>query len=337
MRQLVVTGLLSEASILDDGLVLHCSWRRNHGVRVDVGGEPILFVKRTARPAGPRQEASNIRALARAGLSAILPVILDEGVSVGTMVLKYAPGVDLRAYHHEHWGQTTSVAHALGIALGRLHVLDYRSVGGKLPVLDGRVLRLMDDPTTAIADLGPGERNVLAIVGGDRALADLAAHAGDMWSPRCVIHGDLRWDNAIASRAEASTVMLVDWEHAGIGDPAWDLAMCFSDYVAAWIAASREASDSEVSIAAPCALGDVHSAIGAMLSGYASSGAIVNPGDIERLPYYVAVRLVHSALELSAGYERCPRLGVLQLQLASNVARNPRTAFLDLFGILGSS
>jgi aminoglycoside phosphotransferase (APT) family kinase protein len=57
-------------------------------------------------------------------------------------------------------------------------------------------------------DAGPAVR--AAIAGLERA-----------WTPRALLHGDVKFDNVLASDAG---LLLVDWELAGRGEPAWDLA-----------------------------------------------------------------------------------------------------------------
>ena len=45
------------------------------------------------------------------------------------------------------------------------------------------------------------------------------------WSRLCLVHGDLKHDNVLVCGAGGDRlVVLVDWEMARLGDPAWDLA-----------------------------------------------------------------------------------------------------------------
>ena len=59
------------------------------------------------------------------------------------------------------------------------------------------------------------------------------------WWERCVIHGDLRWDNcqltSSAPDVQRPRVQFVDWEMAGVGDPCWDAGTVFSECLSTWL------------------------------------------------------------------------------------------------------
>jgi aminoglycoside phosphotransferase (APT) family kinase protein len=52
------------------------------------------------------------------------------------------------------------------------------------------------------------------------------------WRPVCLVHGDLRWSNALAAgRDEQAAIKLIDWELASLGDPAWDVGGFLADAI----------------------------------------------------------------------------------------------------------
>jgi aminoglycoside phosphotransferase (APT) family kinase protein len=57
-------------------------------------------------------------------------------------------------------------------------------------------------------------------------LMALVEEAGNAWSARAPIHGDVKWDNVLARREPSGAwrLWLIDWELAGWGDPGWDVA-----------------------------------------------------------------------------------------------------------------
>lgn len=64
------------------------------------------------------------------------------------------------------------------------------------------------------------------------------------WRPGCLVHGDLRWANALLDRGRTPPkVWLVDWELACVGDPAWDLGSVIADVAASSAFAGLDASD----------------------------------------------------------------------------------------------
>lgn len=57
--------------------------------------------------------------------------------------------------------------------------------------------------------------------------------AASEWRAKCLVHGDLRWSNVlVASGTGSSRVLLVDWELACLGDPAWDVGSVIADLIA---------------------------------------------------------------------------------------------------------
>lgn len=64
------------------------------------------------------------------------------------------------------------------------------------------------------------------------------------WRPRCLVHGDLRWANALLDRGRTPPkVWLVDWELASVGDPAWDLGSVIADVAAGSAFAGLDPAD----------------------------------------------------------------------------------------------
>lgn len=64
------------------------------------------------------------------------------------------------------------------------------------------------------------------------------------WRPGCLVHGDLRWANALFDAAYSPPrVWLVDWELAAAGDPAWDLGSVLADVAASNAIENRDPAD----------------------------------------------------------------------------------------------
>jgi hypothetical protein len=49
--------------------------------------------------------------------------------------------------------------------------------------------------------------------------------------PSAFVHGDVRWENAIVA-GDADEAVLIDWEDAGRGAPAWDVGCLFASFAA---------------------------------------------------------------------------------------------------------
>ncbi len=106
-------------------------------------------------------------------------------------------------------------------------------------------------PVAAFAELGEGALSLLESWHRDADLvAALARLDGPSKSARSdaslvpgapLVHGDLTADNVIVSFGGdgEARVAIVDWELAGAGDPAWDVACLEADLVSRWLCAAR--------------------------------------------------------------------------------------------------
>lgn len=122
-----------------------------------------------------------------------------------------------------------AVAHALGRAVGTVH----RATAGfpLPPAPPPLVLGLVGRPEAADrAGLGAQVRDVLAVLDG------LPAVTGSVAALRrpvagCLVNHDLKWDNVVLDHGPAPRPVLLDWELAGLGDPAWDLGCLLAEHL----------------------------------------------------------------------------------------------------------
>ena len=117
---------------------------------------------------------------------------------------------------------------ALGKRLATLHGI---SATGLPPAIDP-VPRLALTPRAA-AELPGAMLDLIALLqrtdGLAEALENLRVRLGD----DALVHGDLKLDNVMADRR--GRLALVDFEHAGAGDAAWDLGAGIGDLVSRWL------------------------------------------------------------------------------------------------------
>jgi hypothetical protein len=255
---------------------------RSHLVhRVDAAGGSVV-VKRAgeaARAAGRTLDAELFvyrLGTWRRGVADVLPraLLIDE--RRGVLVLEAAPAEDVASMAlAAGWRPDPDMAAALGRALAGVHA-GARGVPVPHEVSSG----VLDLPHAGSAVLGLDRAKGLAeTVGRDPVLAGALERAARSWTPSCLVHGDVKWDNCLIQRdATPPTVRLVDWELAGWGDPAWDLAAAL-------------AQGSALALGEPSAA-DAGQA--ALVAGYASVGGRDAPARTGR---FWPARVVHLALE----------------------------------------
>jgi hypothetical protein len=119
----------------------------------------------------------------------------------------------------------------LGRALAALHAAT-RGV----PVPATAACGIVALPDTAPEDRGVARDGAASAVAGaaagDPALAEALRRCGALLEPACLVHGDVKWDNAILDPGPPAAVRLLDWELSGRGDPAWDVGAGLADTLA---------------------------------------------------------------------------------------------------------
>ena len=166
----------------------------------------------------------------RPDLAAVLPtpVHLDERRQV--LALVAAPSAHLYPSQCLVAGFPAPVlAAALGRTLAALHVA---TTG--VPLLTVAACGVFLLPDTPREDQRLGGDSVAAstvarVVVADGDLASALRHTAAAIKPSCLIHADVKWDNAVLGPGPPAHVQLFDLELSGRGDPAWDVGSALAD------------------------------------------------------------------------------------------------------------
>jgi hypothetical protein len=231
LDELVAAGLVPAATLAAGAVSVADTSRSNPSFIVSIDGTPSLFVKSQtdsvygdARSTLAHEAAVQRMVCDDEAISALAPRavrLLRAGLLVSEAV---APA---RGYGEVVLaGSAEHSAHRLGAAIGSLHAA---TTGWGLPrrlpwVAGARQGWRLGVRHEAIERLN-------AVVNSDSTLDAAVATIADGWEARCVIHGDLKWDNVLVR--ESGAVVLVDWELATTGDPRWDLAAVCAAHVSA--------------------------------------------------------------------------------------------------------
>ena len=126
------------------------------------------------------------------------------------------------------------------------------------------------------------------------AFIDTLPALAERWRESALIHGDLKWANWLAHATPQGfdELFLVDWELAGSGDTAWDVASMFYAVLFPRMATGAAADDA-LRLASP--------AISAFVAGYLSETATGDAdaiGFVERCAAFLGARCLQGAYEL---------------------------------------
>jgi Ser/Thr protein kinase RdoA (MazF antagonist) len=184
---------------------------------------------------------------------------------------------------------------ALGRALGRWHGATAGLAAWASPAPG--ILGLPENLDYASAIRPPSTRQLMAEIVGDPVLARALNDARERYAHPCLIHGDMRSENWIFDDSTfPPSVKLLDWEFAGTGDPAWDVASVVAEAVLDEVRAQRFRRDGDGPL--PRA---IIAPMQAFLRDYAAAcDGFASAGDwCERVALCVTARLLHVACEVA--------------------------------------
>jgi hypothetical protein len=238
-----------------------------------------------------------------------------------------------------------AIAGLLGAALAAAHSVPADNAGADafLGLNAPWALTIHQPSPSALSDLWPGQVHVLRAIQEQSWTGELLDQLGAGWRRTALMHGDLKFTNVLVETTPPggvpAGVVLVDWETASVGDPAWDVGSVLQSYL--WFAVFL------VSLLQETPAEGAGRAFGERLPAYqremrtfwdtyvAASTLPPNTAAplLERAIIFCGVRLLQTAWELAQGEDTPGRLTSGALQLGLNILRRPGNAASQLIGI----
>lgn len=239
-HHLLRIGALPADACLDEPIVIREILQRNVAHRVE-RPDGSLFVKQPTDDASSRGQAAWMEATlywlaandpAFAPLRRFLPRFVHYDMPRRVLVLELVEhAVDLHAHAHRSSRAPAAVLAHVGEAFALLH----GPIAARVRQSRGRalfrpmppwLLTLLDVSACTFQARTRAGAEMLAHVRRTSALAAPLDVIARLWSPRTIVHGDTKWTNVlvVSTPGGSDETKVIDWELAGIGDPAWDLA-----------------------------------------------------------------------------------------------------------------
>jgi tRNA A-37 threonylcarbamoyl transferase component Bud32 len=356
LPHLIDRGLVDPAEVVDDGLTLQEISRRNANFRVERDGRQGYLIKQAADSldsARTLDAEAAVCAFFRRDprgerLREMLPALTRYEPSEGLLVFELVSGArPLWEIVCDHEPTRPEIGPLIGRALGLLHA----SVCARELTDDPLLRTLCHHPPWVLwvhkpgpellATITSGASHLLRVIQDQRELGLGLEQLRREWRSEVLVHGDIRADNILVAsdRSGYSRIVLVDWELAHFGDPAWDVGSAFADWIHQWVCsmpAGRELSSAEMAERAAFPLHHVQGIVGGLWIGYVR--AVGLEGDAEqymllRSIRYCSARLLQRAYESANNMPILPNHAVLLLQVAANVLAEPQAAAAELLGI----
>jgi hypothetical protein len=345
-RFLIDHGHLSARDVVHGEVAISDSSARNTAFRIRRSTGPGLVFKRATSGGGPGFEPG-FYALVReeptfGPLAAWVPTVFEAHDD--TIVLELVgTGLTARAAAHGGTSDPTAAglaprAAALGMALATCHRITAtdKALRRRIPKMTPWAFRTVLPEVEDLAWLGPFQRETLRAIHRDPTVAPALWERRRRWAFESLTHGDVRWLNILLPTGDG--VVLIDWEHAGIGDPAWDLASAWHAWLTHGIETLPLASDTpliEASRAFGEALGPLSTQMATCTTAYRTALGDEARGDaiVERAAALLPFRLCQGAMEWARDRTTMTPFIALTTQLAVNLVRRSARETLAVLGL----
>jgi aminoglycoside phosphotransferase (APT) family kinase protein len=200
------------------------------------------------------------------------------------------------------------------------------------------VLSLPEPPHDVLLDLSAASQDLVARLQASTETCDRLVRLRDAVADGRLVHGDLRWDNCLSVAQPRSTrrtrVLLIDWELAGRGAPAFDVGAVLAEYIRTWVESIPivEPSDpGRLAFRARRPLSRMQPAITAFWSAYRRFSP--RPPMLRAVVELAAVRVLQTAVERAQALPALTPHVITLVQVADNILRQPEDAALGLLGL----
>lgn len=297
---LMEAGLLGPADLVDRTVRLRDASSRHRTVLVDGPAGGGLAVKIGHGDALAGEHAVHEIARRAPGLAAVLPRWRGGDPRAGWLARDLVEGRTLAAAHEPGRGFPEDLARVQGSAVGRWHA-DTAGMG---------------------SGAGGPHWALSAAATGDLATGLETARA--TWRATCLVHGDLKWDNMVVG--DDGALRVVDWEGAGLGDPAWDVAGLLQEYLGRAEVAAAGAGARAPGVLRVARGTELGRAMAALFDAYAHAAGV--GGDARdalarRATAFAGARLVQTALEHAATEGAAAHAPPTLLRLAGALLAHP--------------
>jgi aminoglycoside phosphotransferase (APT) family kinase protein len=339
-------GLVSNQALVEGRVSITDVSRRNRNIAVHSDSGPAYFLKQGSSAeaeATVECEAKLYELLLQTPFERYLtgPASYDE--KDGVLILRLVDAEDLEQHYARRGRLSPAAARAIGTALASLHAIHVETTGSEvLSRPPAWALFLHHIHVHDLRDMSPGHLEVVGLVQRYAGLGDSFDALRADWRADGLCHFDLKWDNVLITRGRArfaDRLRFVDWEAAGIGDRAWDVACMLASWLAFWVRSitlTGSESPSRLPLQARYPLEGMYPSIRAFWAGYVSvAGGETARALLPRAVAYVAPRLAEEAVMQALGTVSAARRARILVQLAMNVAQRPDQA-VELLGLDGA-
>jgi thiamine kinase-like enzyme len=352
---LIEAGLLLPSDVVDHDVRIGDVSRRNRNFTVVASTGVSYFVKQGGDALSGRtvQNEAAFYQYARDNskifsITKFLPVFRNHDQRRGVMVTEWLPIA--KNYRHpvteRPLGASKHAASMLGTALGTLHCIPYDLEFNspwfrEQELVLSHILSILSIHRPSLSVLREASGGQLQLVRMVQHLPEFGNRLDELrskWKAESIIHADLKWDNVLLLKVDDSTsgssLRIVDWELATVGDPSWDIATVLGEYLSLWVMSVPEYGRASIESAA-VPLASLQPSIRSFWHAYsrAASCTASITQRLRRSIEFVPARLLQIVFEHSQAATRLTRNEVLLVQLSLNLTQDADSAVRALLGL----
>ena len=336
---LTSNGLLDPANFITGSLTIRPSPHRNHNFIVESDNGPSYFLKQGISEgtiASVRREAAFYESMLSSfpTLQKYMPGFVCFLKDPCILVLEYVR--DTRPLNQVRTRLALQFFANLGEAMALLHgstIKDVKADFRPSPMI-ARVGSMSPSDLENMSAAGVELiRTIQSFPDYEQVLTSIFKGSTD----RCVTHNDFKSGNCLIGRTP--TPIIVDWEFAALGDPAWDVGCVFADVLSSWLVSmplGSQVAIQRLPTLAARSLEMLHPAMQSFcfsyLNGQQCWGGSVVPF-LLRATKCAALRLSQTAYEMCQNASSLSAVELFFLQTSWNILERPSEALTRLLGI----
>jgi thiamine kinase-like enzyme len=355
---LIDCGLVTPDSVLEGDFQAAEVTRRNRSFKVIRRKHPGYFVKQVRK-----WDAMSIATLNReaqcyrlanqdtdfAPLAALMPKYYRFDANRSILVTELLDGAEnLSEYHLRQRVFPKEIGKQLGEAFGRYHKrVKAKPYDGTLSSVFPRatpwILSVHQNQLQLFNTQSAGNHQLLAVIERYPDFSKLLDAVRSEWQPTALVHGDIKWDNCLVDgKAEtngSATLKIIDWELADWGDPCWDIAAIFTQYLVYWIQSMPFHLGGDTASLVDRAgypLETMQPAMQLFWGAYARAMEMSRKDEralLRRSMRYCGARMIQTAYEYLQYSPQVNALTLYLLQASLNILTQPDEAIEELLGI----
>jgi hypothetical protein len=348
--------LLHPSSVVDGDIVILEAPRRNRNFKLIRRKQPGFFLKQVqkwdqASVATLQCEAHCYQLAAShpdfAALGGIMPRFYAYDSTRSILVTELVTDAESVSEHQHRTGTfPLEIATRLGEAFGLYHRETRNktydaTVNSAFPRRVPWILSYHLTSPQYTAQLSGGNVQLLNLLQRYPAFAEQLDRIRTEWRPTTLIHGDIKWDNCILhpNGSGQLAVKVVDWELADWGDPCWDVAAIFSQYLSQWIHSlplHTGLPPSQLVEMTQLPMGKLQPSLQAFWLAYSASLGLDAKAArtlLERSMRYTGARMIQTAYEYLQLQQQMTPITPMVLQACLNILAEPKEAIVELLGL----